>query len=115
MNLLKPPRATPSATAKAITRAGLITRLNELTIDSANATSEPRVRAAMRLPGTVVAVMSPVTSQVTAAETMTRPRVIAVFWTTVSMVMGPDTVVGAEPGVPGVPTDHCDGSVAGWP
>ena len=53
MNLLNAPSATPSATAKAITRPGLTTRLNELTIESAKATSEPMVRAAMSPAGDV--------------------------------------------------------------
>ena len=61
---------------------------------------------------TSVAVMSPVTSQVTAAETITRAREIAVFWTTESMVIGP-VVAGARVS-PGVPTPHWDGSVV-WP
>ena len=38
-NLLSAPSATPSSAAKASTRAGLITRLNELTSDSPKAPS----------------------------------------------------------------------------
>ena len=45
MNLLNAPRATPSATQKASTSGGLTTRLNELTIESAKAPSEPIVSA----------------------------------------------------------------------
>ena len=41
MNLLNAPSATPSRAANASTSAGLITRLNELTIDSPKAPSEP--------------------------------------------------------------------------
>src|SRR3712207_5110130 len=85
MNLLKAPSATPSATANASTSGGLTTRLNEFTIDSANAASEPTVSAVIRDPGTSVAVMSPVTIQVTAAVTITTAREIPVFCTTESM------------------------------
>src|SRR3954447_4779564 len=108
MSLLNAPSATPSRTAKAITRAGLTTRLNELTIERANAPSEPRVSAVTSAGGIVSLVMSPVTSHVTAADTMTRPSVIAVFWTTESMVIGL-VCAGAYPVGPGVPTDHWDG------
>ena len=48
--------------------------------------------------------MSPVSSQVATAATMTTPREIAVFWTTESMVIGP---VGRRV-APGAP-------VARWP
>ena len=44
-NLLKAPRATPSSAQKASTRAGLITRLKELTIDRPNAPSPPIIIA----------------------------------------------------------------------
>ena len=49
-NLLSAPSAMPSATANASTRAGLITRLNELTSDSPKAPSEPIVIAAISGP-----------------------------------------------------------------
>ena len=58
-------------------------------------------------------VMSGVRIQVAIAVRITTPRVIAVFWTTESMVIGP-VVVGARPVSPGVPTDHWEGSVV-WP
>ena len=45
MNLENAPSATPSSAAKAITSAGLMTRLKELTIDSAKAPNEPTIRA----------------------------------------------------------------------
>ena len=48
-NLLKAPSATPSSAAKASTRAGLITRLNELTIDSPKAPRPPMVIADVEL------------------------------------------------------------------
>ena len=57
--------------------------------------------------------MSGVRIHVAIAVTITTPRVIAVFWTTESMVIGP-VVVGARPVSPGVPTDHWEGSVV-WP
>ena len=43
--LLSAPSATPSRAQNASTRAGLITRLNELTIDSAKAPSAPTISA----------------------------------------------------------------------
>ena len=46
MTLLNAPSATPSRAQKASTRAGLMTRLNELTIDSAKAPRLPIVSAA---------------------------------------------------------------------
>ena len=42
-NLLRAPSATPSTAANAMTRAGLMTRLNELTSDRPKAVSEPTV------------------------------------------------------------------------
>ncbi len=44
-NLLSAPSATPSRAAKAMTSAGLTTRLNELTSDSANAPPMPIIIA----------------------------------------------------------------------
>ena len=50
-NLLIAPRATPSAAAKAMTRAGLMTRLNEFASDSRNAPPAPSMdsRSSARL------------------------------------------------------------------
>jgi hypothetical protein len=112
-SLLSAPSAMPSATAKAITSAGLMTRLNELTNDSAKAPSEPIVTAAISGPrfASVVS-MSGVMIQVTAAAATTRNRLIAVFWTTESIVIGPPVVTGAcTPGWPGSPVPQVEGSV----
>src|SRR3954452_12157272 len=116
--LLIAPSATPSRAAKARTRAGLIWRLKELTIDRAKAPREPMVTAAKSGPRSAASVSeltSGVRIHVAIAATTTTPMVIAVFWTTESMVIGPDVVVGACPLLPGVPTDHWEGSVTGWP
>ncbi len=86
MNLLNAPSATPSRAAKARTSAGLMTRLNELTIDRAKAPSEP-IAMAPYSEDALDCVMSPVMSQVTAAAASTTNRVRAVRWTTESMVI----------------------------
>ena len=112
-SLLRPPSATPSRTAKAITSAGLITRLNELTIESTNAPREPSVTAATRPPLIWPFSMSGVSTQVASAATITRPSEIAVFWTTESIVIGPRSTVGTvpgRPGWPGVPVPQVAGS-----
>ena len=114
--MLMAPRATPSRAAKASTRAGLMTRLNEFTIESAKAPRLPIVTAANSGPRSAVSEFgstSGVRIQVAIAVRMTTPRVIAVFWTTESMVIGP-VVAGARWVSPGVPTPHWDGSVV-WP
>src|SRR4051812_598136 len=92
------PSATPSAAQKSSTRAGLITRLNELTIDSTNATSEPMLAAAMTpliADGSVLLSISGLRIQVAAAVRITTPSAIAVFWTTESIVIGPPVATGA--------------------
>src|SRR6478736_9098016 len=104
--LLMPPRATPSKAQNSSTNTGLMTRLNELTIDRTNAPSEARLATAMRplmSAGCVVlASIDGLITQVIAAVTITTASEIAVFWTTESIVIGPPVATGA-------------GACAGWP
>ena len=112
------PRATPSRAAKASTRPGLTTFLNALTIDSTKAPRAPKVATAPTVPMAESAVDSLISgsiTQVANAVTTTTPRVMAVFWTTESMVMGALGACGAGAyavpwGSPGFPTPHCEGS-----
>ena len=67
-----------------------MTRLNELTIDSAKAPRLPIVSAAIeRAEAGGVESMSGVRIQVAKAATITTPSVMAVFWTTESIVIRP--------------------------
>ena len=95
-----------------------MTRLNELTIDSAKAPSEPIVISAIRVPSSPfsadVVVISGVSTQVASAVKITTASEIAVFWTTESIVMGPPVATGV-PGWPGAPVPQVDGSLVPAP
>ena len=114
-SLLIAPRATPSRAAKASTSAGLITRLNEFTIDRPKAPRLPMVIAANSGPRSSPLESSVISGdriQVAIAVRITTPSVTAVFWTTESIVIGPvdgGACVGC-PGTPGVPVPHVAGS-----
>src|SRR5690348_10597623 len=113
MYLLNAPSATPSSAQNASTRAGLITRLKELTIDSANAPRPPIIMAPYSCEAScwvMVELTAGVITQVTNAATSTTSSEMPVFWTTLSMVIG--RVAARVPGVPGVPTLQVEGSGA---
>ena len=93
--LLRPPSATPSRAQKASTSAGLTTRLNEFTIDSAKAPRLPTITASSRLARMPVSgVISGVRIHVASAVTITTASEMPVFWTTESIVIRPWSVVG---------------------
>ena len=114
-NLLSAPSATPSAAQKASTRAGLITRLNELASDSPKAIALPRSSAVLSFAmfaslAVSRAMTSPMKIHVAAAKAITTNSARPVFWTTESIV-----IRSADRSWVGVPVPQVEGSPAGWP